>query len=87
MWNWRRLNITSSTIFVGRRADSDFASLVPPLTSNPGYAQWDVAWSYRSTYRVTYFGATENILNRAYMDVLGFPALKFTARAGIRVEF
>ena len=87
LWNWRRLNITSSTIFVGRRADSDFSSLVPPLTSNPGYTQWDVAWSYRSTYRITYFGAAENILNRAYMDVLGYPALKFTVRAGIRVAF
>jgi len=87
VWNWRGLNVTSSTVFVGRRVDSDFASLVPPLTSNAGYAKWDLAWSVRTKYRITYFGAAENLLNRSYMDVLGYPALKFTVRAGVRGEF
>jgi outer membrane cobalamin receptor len=61
---------------VGRRVDSDFSSLQPPLTSNDSYTRWDVAWSYRSSYRVTYFGVIENLLNRDYMEALGFPALK-----------
>ncbi len=86
-WDWRRLNITSTCVFVGRRVDSDFLGLQPPLTSNDGYTKWDLAWSYRSSYRLTYFGIVENLLNRRYMEALGFPALKLTYRAGVRAEF
>ena len=86
-WDWRRLNITSSTFLVGRRVDSDFAALQPPSTSNKGYTKWDLGWSYRSSYRVTYFALVENLLNQNYMEALGFPALKLTYRGGIRVDF
>ncbi|MFQ5818081.1 MAG: TonB-dependent receptor domain-containing protein [Terriglobia bacterium] len=85
LWDWRGLNLTSSTVFVGRRIDSDFAGL--GLTSNAGYTKWDLAGSYRTPHRVTYFVVLENLLNRSYMEVLGFPALKFTLRAGARVAF
>ena len=81
------MNVTSSAVFVGRRADSDFASLEPPLTSNARYARWDLAWSWRSPHRITYFGVVENLLNREYMEALGYPALKLTYRAGIRLDF
>ncbi|MFQ5663935.1 MAG: TonB-dependent receptor plug domain-containing protein [Terriglobia bacterium] len=84
-WDWRRLTLTSTTLFIGRRTDSDFAFL--NLTSNRGYTKWDLAWTYRSSYRVTYLGVIENLLNQDYMEALGFPALKLTFRAGARVEF
>jgi len=84
-WDWRRLNVASTTLFVGRRIDSDFSLL--GLTSNKSYVRWDLAWTYRSSYRITYFGVMENLLNQDYMEVLGFPALKLTFRAGARVEF
>jgi outer membrane cobalamin receptor len=84
-WDWRRLNLTSTAAFVGRRTDSDFSLL--NLTENGGYTKWDVAWSYRSSHHLTYFGVVENLLNRDYMEVLGFPALKLTFRAGARVDF
>lgn len=84
-WDWRRLTLASTTLFVGQRADSDFALL--GLTSNPGYTRWDLAATYRSAHRIAYFGAVENLLNQDYMEVLGFPALKLTVRAGARVEF
>jgi outer membrane cobalamin receptor len=86
-WDWRRLNITSSTVFVGRRVDSDFSALDPPLTSSKPYTKWDLAGTYRTTYRVSYFGVVENLLNQDYMEALGYPALKLTFRAGARVEF
>ncbi|MFQ5926580.1 MAG: hypothetical protein ACE5MH_04005, partial [Terriglobia bacterium] len=57
------------------------------LTRNAGYTQWDLAGSYRSPHKVTYFVVLENLLNRSYMEVLGFPALKLTVRAGARVDF
>ena len=84
-WDWRRLTVVSTTVVVGRRADSDFSLL--GLTSNRGYTKWDLAWSYRSSHRLTYFGVLENVLNQSYMEVLGFPALKLGFRAGARVEF
>ncbi|HVA00853.1 MAG TPA: TonB-dependent receptor [Terriglobia bacterium] len=86
-WNWRRMNLTSTTVFVGRRVDSDFLGMVPPLIWNSGYTNSDLAWSYRSSYHLTYYGLVENLLNQKYMEVLGYPALKLTYRAGIRVEF
>ncbi len=86
-WDWRRLNLTSTTTVVGKRVDSDFASLQPPLTSNDGYTKWDLGWSFRSPHRLTYFGVIENVLNQGYMEALGFPALKLTYRAGARVTF
>lgn len=87
VWGWRRLNLTSTLAHVGRRVDTDF--LFPPLglTSNAGYTRWDLAASYRSPHRVTYFVVAENLLNRRYMEVLGFPALKFTVRAGGQLDF
>jgi outer membrane cobalamin receptor len=84
-WDWRRLNLTSTAAFVGRRTDSDFSLL--GLTESAGYTKWDLAWSYRSSYRLTYYGVVENLLNCDYMEVLGFPALKLTFRAGARVDF
>lgn len=87
VWSCGGINITSTTLFIGRRADSDFAFLQPPLTSNPGYTKWDLGWSFRSPHRVTYFGVVENVLNQSYMEALGFPALKLTYRAGARLIF
>lgn len=86
-WDWRRMNITSSTVFVGRRVDSDFVGLDPPLIWNEGYTKWDLAWTYRSSYRVSYFGVIENLLNQDYREALGFPTLKLTYRAGLRFDF
>lgn len=82
---WRRLTAASTTLFVGRRADSDFSFL--GFTSVDGYIRWDLSGSYRTTYRVTYFATVENLLNRDHMEVLGFPALKRMFRAGARWEF
>ena len=85
-WNWRRLTVNSTTLIVGPREDRNF--LAPPgTTSNEGYVRWDLAWSYRTTYRVTYFGVVENLLNDDYMEALGFPALKLMFRAGARLNF
>ena len=87
MWDWKRINLTSTTVFVGRRQDSDFVGLEPPLLWNNGYTDTNVAWSYRSSGHITYYGVVENLLNQKYMQVLGYPALKRTYRAGISLEF
>jgi vitamin B12 transporter len=86
-WNWRRLNLTSSTVYVGRRPDSDFADLQPPLTSSQSYLNWNLAWTYRINSHLSYFGIIENLLDQSYMEVLGYPALRIAYRTGARVRF
>ena len=87
VWSWRRMTVTSTTVFVGRRQDSDFVGLEPPLIWNNGYTNSDLSWSYRSFGHMTYYGLVGNLFNQKYMEVLGYPALKQTYRAGIRLEF
>jgi vitamin B12 transporter len=86
-WDWKQFTVTSNAIFVGRRVDSDFSSLSPPLISDPSYTKWNIGWNYRSRHRITYFGIFENVLNDRYMEALGFPALRASYRAGARVTF
>jgi vitamin B12 transporter len=87
LWNWGLMNVTSTTSFVGRRQDSDFVGLDPPLIWNKGYTDSTLSWSYRAFGRMTYYGLVGNLFNQRYMQVLGYPALKRTYRAGIRLEF
>lgn len=87
LWNWGRMNVTSTTSFVGRRQDSDFVGLEPPLIWNNGYTDSDLSWSCRAFRHMTYYGLVGNLFNQKYMQVLGYPALKRNYRAGIRLEF
>jgi outer membrane cobalamin receptor len=86
-WDWRQFTLTSNTVFIGRRVDSDFSSLAPPIISDPSYTKWDIGWNYRSGRHITYFGFFENVLNQRYMEALGFPALRASYRAGARLGF
>ena len=59
----------------------------PPLTSADPYTNWDFAWTYRITKQLSYIGVIENMLDRSYMEALGFPALRMTYRTGLRFRF
>ena len=85
LWGWRKLTLSSTTLYVGRRADSDFVGL-GLTTSNP-FSKWDLAWTYRITKQISYVGVFENLLDRSYMESLGFPALRATYRTGLRLRF
>jgi vitamin B12 transporter len=87
IWTWHRLTLNSTTLYVGRRVDSDFVGLNPPLTSAEPYSNWDLAWTYRITKQISYVGVFENVLDRSYMEALGFPALRTTYRTGLRFRF
>jgi vitamin B12 transporter len=82
-----RLNADLHGTFVGRRADSDFSSLVPPIIENAGYATWDAGASYRVAAPLTFYVRVENIGDRDYGDPLGYPAWRRTARAGARLAW
>jgi vitamin B12 transporter len=86
-WTDARLSLDLFGSFVGKRVDSDFSSLEPPITSNDGHTTWDVRASYRITNRLALTAAIDNLTNAAYMEPLGYPALGRAVRAGIRAGF
>jgi vitamin B12 transporter len=87
LWNRQKLTASSTLTYVGRRIDSDFEDLFPPLTTNPSYIRWDMAWTYRFSKRFAYVGNITNLLDRSYMESLGYPALPIAFRTGGRFTF
>lgn len=68
--------------FVGRRADSDFLGF--GYDHDPGYVRADMGGWYVLTSRMTAYVTIENVLDRHYNEVLGYPALGTNFRAGMR---
>ncbi len=68
--------------FVGRRPDSDFLGF--GFTHAPGYARVDLGGWYAINSRITAYANLENALNDHYNEVVGYPALTASFRAGIR---
>jgi len=87
IWASDRFSADVRGTFIGRRVDSDFSSLVPPIVENVGYQAWDVGASYRVAAPVTLYLRVDNLADRDYMDPLGYPAWRRTARAGARVSW
>ncbi len=75
VWSGSAATVSLTGTFVGRRVDSDFSSLEPPITSNDGHATWDLRAAYRLSSRVALTLAGDNIADADYMDPLGYPAL------------
>jgi outer membrane cobalamin receptor len=68
--------------FVGRRADSDFLGF--GINHAPGYVLVNSSVWYRVHPRITAYVSGENLTNRFYEEVTGYPALGANFRAGIR---
>ncbi len=68
--------------FVGRRADSDFLGF--GITHAPGYVLVNSSLWYQVYPRITAYVSGENLTNRFYEEVTGYPALGANYRAGIR---
>jgi len=86
-WQRSRLATDLRGTFVGRRVDSDFSALEPPMVWNAAYARWDLTESYRASTHVTLYAAIENLGNAEYMEPLGYPAWRRAARLGARMTF
>jgi vitamin B12 transporter len=80
----RRFGGTLGGTFLGRRFDSDFLGLEPPIDHTAGYARFDLGAWYEIHRRITAYVNIENFLNRKYEDVAGYPGLKANFRAGLR---
>jgi vitamin B12 transporter len=73
--------------FVGRRTDSDFLGLKVNgqlITHAAGYARVDLGGWYAINSRITAYTNIENALNDHYNEVVGYPALTASFRAGMR---
>ena len=70
--------------FVGRRVDSDFFGLQPPVTYSAGYGRVDLGVWRALNSRLTAYVNVENLLNRHYEEAAGYPALSANFRAGLR---
>jgi vitamin B12 transporter len=68
--------------FVGRRSDSDFLGF--NINHAAGYARVDLGGWYAINSRVTAYANVENALNDHYNEVVGYPTLTATFRAGVR---
>ncbi len=79
-----KFGATLGGTFIGRRADSDFFALPVPLTHVDGYARLDAGGWYTVNRYVTAYANIENLLDKQYEDVLGYPALRANFRAGLR---
>jgi vitamin B12 transporter len=79
-----RVGVGANLVAVGRRADSDFAGL--GLLMNEGYARLDGRARLRLGHGLEAFVAGENLLDRRYQEILGYPALGRIVRAGLRFQ-
>jgi vitamin B12 transporter len=78
----RRWGADLAASFVGRRPDSDFLGF--GIQHAPGYMRLDAGgWRTVRPWMTAYINL-ENVLNRFYEEVTGYPALGFNFRAGIR---
>ena len=68
--------------FVGRRPDTDFLGY--GIDHSAGYVRVDLGGWYAITRRITAYANVGNALNRHYQEVVGYPALGFNFRAGLR---
>jgi vitamin B12 transporter len=70
---------------VGQRPDSDFLfGYIPPIYYAAGYARVDLGGWYAFNHHVTAYANLNNALNNHYNEVLGYPALRASFRAGLR---
>jgi vitamin B12 transporter len=84
-WQPGRWTFGATATMVGNRLDSDFLGL--DLTTNPAYSVLDLAVSFRLFGQATIFATVNNVSDRNYMEVLGYPALPARFRIGLSTGF
>jgi outer membrane cobalamin receptor len=91
-WVAERYDLSLEGSFVGKRRECDPVTCARfDLSGNPffadGYAKLNAAGSYRVNRFVTGFARVENLLNREYEEILGYPSYRMNVSAGLRFRF
>ena len=93
-WQHRRLALNGNAYFRGRTLDTepnDGLSAgsygLPCLFPDAGYAVLNGGFSYRLRRGLEIYGHLNNILDRKYEEVLGYPALPLNFLAGVKFTF
>jgi vitamin B12 transporter len=77
-----RVSVGTSLVRVGERADSDFVGI--GLTSNAAYTRVDARVHARLLSGLSAYVVSENLFDRQYQEILGYPALGRSVRVGLR---
>ncbi len=93
-WHHGRLMLNTNAYIRGTVLDIEpndgtFACTLglPCLFTNKGYTRVDGGFSYRLPRGVEIYGRLDNILNRKYEEVFGYPSLPFNFLTGVRFSF
>lgn len=84
-WHVGRWTLDANVTWIGNRADSDFRGL--GLREVAGYAKGDASAAYQLNSHAEAYLVLENIANSKYFEEIGFPALGFHFRSGMRFRF
>jgi vitamin B12 transporter len=78
--NYWRMNWNLSGYFTGKRYDYNF----PGQIMDAGYALINLAASYNVARGFSFYGRINNLANKQYQEVYGFPALGREFRIGVK---
>ena len=78
--NYWRMNWNLSGYFTGQRFDYNF----PGQIINPGYTLINLAATYNVARGFSVYGRINNLANKQYQEVYGFPALGREFRIGVK---
>ena len=85
LWKRGRVSLGATALLVGTRVDSDYSGL--NMTTNKGYATLSFLASLRLIDDMSLFAIVNNVTDKHYMEVLGYPALGRNFRIGLRAGF
>lgn len=89
----KKFGITETTCLVGRRDGSTFLTdgyfgntmLLPNRNLQAGYQLLDLTARYSIRPRLTAYASLSNLLSQHYQEQIGYPALPFSFRAGLKL--
>lgn len=82
---FRRLELATHVLWVGRRLDREFSTYPYATTVLPGYVLLDAVLSTDLSRQVEVFARVDNILNTRYETVWGYGSPGLTFRSGFRL--
>ena len=96
-YNRARLNTQITGTLVGRRDDSTYLGgfdvsygnslLLPNRNLDGAYQRLELSTTYRINAHISTYVDLQNLLNQSYFEAFGYPALPFTVRGGLRLNF